>query len=189
MTEIYQMLGIDLKGDPADAYRVFGLTPLEADAQLIRHAIGQTRKRLEPHEAGPFAADCSKVKSYLDRSEAILTDPVRKSCFDKILRSDPHGHSDETAEGTGGAGPAVVRADRDGPGPLPRPAPDGAAPVEGRNATDSISRFPCSPPPSRSGAVNSRPGRCVSPRAGPNSPARVAVSRPWSAPARRRPGP
>ena len=134
MRDFCRLLDIELQGGPADVYRVLRLKPLESDGDLIRLAIERTRERLRAYEGGSLDADCRKVQALLRQSESILNNPVRKSCFDKILRSDPHGHSDETAEGTGGAGPAVVRADRDGPGPLPRPAPDGAAPVEGRNA-------------------------------------------------------
>jgi hypothetical protein len=86
MTDLCKMLGIELKGDPADIYRVCGLTPLETDVQLIRHAIDQTRKKLEPHEQGTFAADCAKIRTYLDQSESILTDPKRKLASEDAIR-------------------------------------------------------------------------------------------------------
>ena len=101
VNDLCEMLGIDLRGDAADIYRVSGLEPLETDAQLIRYAIDQTRKKLEPHEAGAFAADCSKIGFYLDQSEAILTDPQRKHASDEVIRQKLQREAAEKAGVTG----------------------------------------------------------------------------------------
>lgn len=100
MNALYELLGIELRGDAADVYRICGLMVLETEPHLIRHAIDQARKTIEPHGEGPYGADCSEIRAQLAQAEAVLTNPERKLALDEDIRAGFQRHSIEEKKAT-----------------------------------------------------------------------------------------
>lgn len=81
----HKWLGIPSWEQPANHYRLLGLTLFESDADVIETAGDQRMAHLRTFQVGAHAADCQKLLNELAAARLCLLTPERKSAYDDEL--------------------------------------------------------------------------------------------------------
>ena len=70
-------LGIPGDQRPVTYYLLLGVTPREVDARAIQKAAARRLDGLTPHDSGPQADLCGRLRKEIEKARAILLDPAR----------------------------------------------------------------------------------------------------------------
>jgi hypothetical protein len=79
-------LGIPPEEQPPNHYRLLGLRPLEANADVISNALDQRRAFLRSVQAGKRAAQSQQLLNEVSAAGVTLLDPAKKAPYDAELR-------------------------------------------------------------------------------------------------------
>lgn len=81
----HKWFGIPSWEQPANHYRLLGLTLFESDADVIETAGDQRMAHLRTFQVGAHAADCQKLLNEIAAARLCLLTPERKSAYDDEL--------------------------------------------------------------------------------------------------------
>ena len=81
----YHWLGIPPREQPANHYRLLGLSMYEENHEVIAFAAERQMTHVRMFQAGPHSAASQKLLNELAAAELCLTTPARKSIYDKEL--------------------------------------------------------------------------------------------------------
>src|SRR4051812_15877683 len=119
----YVWLGIppeESAGGGPNHYRLLGLRPFEANADVISNAVDQRRSFLRSMQSGKRAAQSQQLLNEVSAAGLCLLNDEKKRCYDEELRRKlaprPSAASDRMAPVVPPAAP-----------PLPHPGPSTAA--------------------------------------------------------------
>jgi hypothetical protein len=79
-------LGIPPEEQPADHYRLLGLTRLEENRDVISHAAEQRMSHLRSMQAGPRSDQTQLILNQLSAARSCLMTPEQKAAYDAKLR-------------------------------------------------------------------------------------------------------
>ena len=120
----HRWLGIPPKAQPANYYRLLGLEPFEADANVIRDAAEQRMAHVRTYQLGQYCELSQRILNELAAAKGCLLDPEEKARYDATLSKQPA---------------ASVTAKNHEPPPL-QPRPAHATPASEPAATDRVRR-------------------------------------------------
>ncbi len=83
----HQWLGIPPAEQPATHYRLLGIEPFEADAEVIGSAADRQMGHVRTFQLGPQGAISQRLLCELSTARLILLHPQRKAGYDAVLRS------------------------------------------------------------------------------------------------------
>ena len=83
----YKWLGIGPEEQPPHHYRLLGLRPLEADADVIEAAADRQMAHLQTYRTSKHAALSQKLLNEVSAARGCLLDPARKAAYDAALRA------------------------------------------------------------------------------------------------------
>lgn len=112
----YRWLGIPPQEQPANHYRLLGITPFEADPEVISNAADQRMAHLRQFQAGPRGAFSQQLLNEVAAAKICLLKPEKKAEYDGKLRADLA--ASPTPEMAVAQPPPVPSADRRKPPPL-----------------------------------------------------------------------
>ncbi len=119
-------LGIPPHEQPADHYRLLGITRFESDAEVIESGADRQMAHVRRYQAGPYRAVSQQVLNALARARVVLLDPAKKAAYDEALRARL------AAAQTNARGPVVDLA-------VPAaPAPAAASPTPANSELDFV---------------------------------------------------
>jgi len=91
MTEAFnhyqKWLGIPLKDQPADHYRLLGLEQFEADPDIIENAADRQMTYVRTFQTGQHAQLAEQLLNEISRAKVCLLNPVKKQSYDRRLRT------------------------------------------------------------------------------------------------------
>ncbi|HZZ72931.1 MAG TPA: SUMF1/EgtB/PvdO family nonheme iron enzyme [Pirellulales bacterium] len=82
----YQWLGIPPREQPANYYRLLGLSLFEENAEVIAFAAERQMSHVRMFQAGPHSPTSQKILNELAAAELCLTRPDRKTAYDEELQ-------------------------------------------------------------------------------------------------------
>jgi hypothetical protein len=124
----HRWLGIRPEEQPANHYRLLGLTQFEDDAEAIRDAVERQVAHVRTYQLGPHSAVSQKILNELAAAKACLVDRQRKAEYDARLRGLAAAREEQTgaAEGVDPSQPDFDRfAPKTGVAAQPRRRPGG----------------------------------------------------------------
>jgi hypothetical protein len=80
-------LGIPLKDQPPNHYRLLAIELFEDDRDVISDAVEQRMAHVRSYQLGQYMAMSQKVLNELATAKACLLDPQKKATYDEILRT------------------------------------------------------------------------------------------------------
>jgi hypothetical protein len=83
----YKWLGIPPQDQPADHYRLLGLTHFESDPQVIESAADRQMVHLRTFATGQHSALSQKLLNEVAAARICLLNPAKKAAYDESLRS------------------------------------------------------------------------------------------------------
>ncbi|MCE5267965.1 MAG: hypothetical protein LLG00_08775 [Planctomycetaceae bacterium] len=87
----HRWLGIPLKDQPPNHYRLLGVELFEADPEVIRDAAEQRIAHVRTYQLGRYSALSQKILNELAAAKACLLDPKKKAAYDQQLSRRPSG--------------------------------------------------------------------------------------------------
>jgi hypothetical protein len=81
-------LGIPLWEQPADHYRLLGITPFENDPDVIEAAADRQMAHIRNYQSGQHSELSQKILNELANARVCLLNPEKKSAYDAQLRID-----------------------------------------------------------------------------------------------------
>ena len=132
----HQWLGIPPKEQPANHYRLLGVTLLETNRDVIAVAANRQMSYLQELASGPDVAEAQKLLSEISQARACLLNAKQKAVYDQQLRSVLPAVETEEPEEEAQQHVAVQRPDearsarpaRSRSGTARRPAPRASSP-------------------------------------------------------------
>ena len=100
----HQWLSIPPKDQPADHYRLLGLTQFEASAEKIDKAATKRVEYLRTFQTGDEAKECERLQGEVEHARKTLLDPRRKAVYDALLRTATSTEVGQPAPESGKAG-------------------------------------------------------------------------------------
>lgn len=82
----HRWLGIPPKEQPANHYRLLGLSLFESDPEVIRDAAAQRMAHVRSYQLGPHSALSQTILNELGEAKACLLDPEARAAYDQSLR-------------------------------------------------------------------------------------------------------
>ena len=83
----HRWLGIPPKAQPPTCYRLLGLEPFEADADVIRDAAEQRMAHVRTYQLGQYSELSQRILNELAAAKACLLDAARKAAYDQQLQT------------------------------------------------------------------------------------------------------
>src|SRR5687767_12069074 len=83
----YKWLGIPPQDQPADHYRLLGITLFESDPQVIESAADRQMVHLRTFATGPNAALSQKLLNEVSAARITLLNRAKKEAYDRSLRA------------------------------------------------------------------------------------------------------
>ena len=136
----HKWLGIPPAEQPPHHYRLLGISPFEADPDVVEAAADQRMFHLRSFQAGQHAALSQKLLNETAAAKLCLLRPDRKAIYDAQLRQQmagpPRPGADFAAPDSAQGG-AVRGASGAGsePAPLAAPSPEAASPEAAQGAS------------------------------------------------------
>jgi len=87
----HRWLGIPPAEQPANHYRLLGLSLFESDPEVIRDAASQRMAHVRTYQLGPNSALSQRILNELGAAKACLLDPGEKAAYDAKLRATLSG--------------------------------------------------------------------------------------------------
>ena len=81
-------LGIPLKEQPPNHYRLLGIPEYIDDPDVIENAADQRMAHIRNFQSGPRAAQSEKILNEIAAAKVVLLSPAKKAEYDANLRSD-----------------------------------------------------------------------------------------------------
>ncbi len=81
----YTWLGIRPEEQPADHYRLLGVSRFEGNAEVIEHAADRQMSHLRSLQTGKFAVQGQAILNQVSRARICLLDPQQKANYDQAL--------------------------------------------------------------------------------------------------------
>lgn len=81
----HKWLGIPKVEQPPTFYRLLGINPAEQDPEVIEEAAIRQSTFLRAYQAGPHAAECSRLLNEIAQARATLLDPAKRKVYDARL--------------------------------------------------------------------------------------------------------
>ena len=81
----YELLGVPAAEQPADHYRLLGLTRLEANRQVIQNAADRQMAFVRQLAGGPYSEVSQELLNQLAEARLCLLNPIRKEEYDTRL--------------------------------------------------------------------------------------------------------
>jgi hypothetical protein len=82
----YTWLGIPPEEQPPHHYRLLGIRALEADRDVITHAMDQRMAHLRTLQSGKHVEQSQKLLNEVSAAAVALLDPAKKQAYDAALR-------------------------------------------------------------------------------------------------------
>lgn len=82
----YTWLGIPPEEQPPHHYRLLGIRALEADRDVITHAMDQRMAHLRTLQSGKHSADSQRLLNEVSAAAVVLLDPAQKAAYDAALQ-------------------------------------------------------------------------------------------------------
>jgi hypothetical protein len=82
----HRWLGIPLKDQPANHYRLLGLDLCEADTEVIRDAAEQRMAHVRTYQLGQYAELSQRILNELAVAKACLLDAAKRTAYDATLK-------------------------------------------------------------------------------------------------------
>ncbi len=79
-------LGIPPEEQPANLYRLLGLSLFESDPDVVHEAADRQMAHVQRHKLGPYAALSQRLLNELSSAKLCLLKPDRKATYDRQLR-------------------------------------------------------------------------------------------------------
>jgi tetratricopeptide (TPR) repeat protein len=92
----YLWLGIPLGEQPADHYRLLGLSKFESEGEVIRDAAERQMAHVRHYELGKHGGLSQQILNELGRAKACLLDESKKADYDHNLRQHTKAQADVT---------------------------------------------------------------------------------------------
>ncbi len=83
----YKWLGIPPAHQPPDHYRLLGIQPFEADADVIEAAADGRLAHLRSYQSGKHQAICQKLLNEVSNARVCLLHPQQRAAYDTQLRA------------------------------------------------------------------------------------------------------
>ena len=83
----YTWLGIPPEEQPPHYYRLLGIRPLEADRDVITHAMDQRMAYLRTLQSGKHSGDSQRLLNEISAAAVVLLDPPQKARYDANIES------------------------------------------------------------------------------------------------------
>lgn len=135
-------LGIPLKDQPPNHYRLLGIAPFEDDPDVIENAASRQMAHVRTFQTGKHGAISQRILNELTAAKLCLLQPAKKRAYDEQLRREL------AAAGQLSSADGAVEAAVEEEGPeFPPPPPADFRAGEGRWRTGNEQQFPPSPSP------------------------------------------
>lgn len=82
----YTWLGIPPQEQPPHHYRLLGIRPLEADRDVITHAMDQRMAHLRTLQSGKHSEHSQKLLNEVSAAAVVLLDRAKKEVYDAVLK-------------------------------------------------------------------------------------------------------
>ncbi len=83
----HKWLGIPRDEQPANHYRLLGVSIFESDAEVIANAVDRRVAHLKQFVAGPYETLARKILSEISTAKLSLLQPAAKASYDQLLQS------------------------------------------------------------------------------------------------------
>ncbi|NLF68661.1 MAG: hypothetical protein GX575_06340, partial [Candidatus Anammoximicrobium sp.] len=82
----HKWLGIPLKDQPPNHYRLLGLDLFESDPDVIEAAAFRQTAHVRTYQLGPHSADSQNLLNEIAAAKVCLLDPQKRAAYDTELR-------------------------------------------------------------------------------------------------------
>jgi hypothetical protein len=95
----HRWLGIPKEEQPADHYRLLGISRFESDVEVIRDAAARQMAHVRTYHLGEHSDLSQKILNELALAKAYLLNPKKKAGYDAQLRARATGQAREANAG------------------------------------------------------------------------------------------
>jgi serine/threonine protein kinase len=93
----HKWLGVPEGQRPPTYYQLLGISPQEADMEVIKEAALRQTSHIRTYQMGPHAQECTQVLNEIAQARAVLLNPADRTEYDARMAqgSNPNGHADQ----------------------------------------------------------------------------------------------
>lgn len=84
----HRWLGIPPREQPANHYRLLGVSLWESDPEVIRDSAARQMAHVRTYQLGPNSPTSQKILNELAAAKACLSDPERRAAYEQRLRAE-----------------------------------------------------------------------------------------------------